>query len=227
MVAPETPYAIKGFCWYQGESNADNPQPYAALQTALIRDWRSQWNQGSLPFLLVQLPGFMDYNYLPSESNWALLREAQGKALSQPNTALVVALDLGEWNDIHPDNKKAVGERLALAAFKTAYREDLVYSGPRFQAATVVGDSIVVSFTHIGSGLITRDGEPPGEFAIAGSDGKFVWAKAKIEQGKVVVWSEEVPAPLYVRYAWADNPVHPNLYNVEGLPASPLSLIHI
>lgn len=221
MVAPETPYAIKGFCWYQGESNADNPQSYAELQTALIRDWRSQWNQGPLPFLLVQLPGFMDYNYLPSESNWALLREAQGKALSQPNTALVVALDLGEWNDIHPDNKKAVGERLALAAFKTAYREDLVYSGPRFQAATVVGDSIVVSFTHIGSGLITRDGEPPGEFAIAGSNGKFVWAKAKIEQGKVVVWSEKVPAPLYIRYAWADNPVHPNLYNAEGLPASP------
>ena len=221
MVAPEIKYAIKGFCWYQGESNAGKPQEYADLQTALIKDWRVKWNQGTLPFLYVQLPGFMEYNYLPSESNWAVLRESQLKALSEPNTAMVVAIDLGEWNDIHPDNKKDVGERLALAALKTTYGEEVVYSGPLYQSASVEGDKIVVSFTHTGSGLMSNDGEELSEFAIAGSDKKFVWAQAKIENGKVVVWSDEVPAPLYVRYAWADNPVNPNLYNAEGLPSSP------
>ncbi|MBO0951951.1 sialate O-acetylesterase [Fibrella forsythiae] len=221
MVAPEVGYALKGFCWYQGESNAGRPQEYTALMPALINDWRARWKQSNLPFLYVQLPGYMDYNYLPSESGWAVLREAQLKALSVPNTAMVVAIDLGEWNDIHPDNKKAVGDRLALAAFKTAYHENLVYSGPQYQSAAVEGNKIVVSFTNEGGGLITNDGEPLGEFAIAGSDKKFVWANARIEGGKVVVWSDDVANPKYVRYAWADNPVNANLYNKEGLPASP------
>ncbi|GAA4410024.1 sialate O-acetylesterase [Nibrella viscosa] len=221
MVAPAIDYAIKGFCWYQGESNAGRPQEYEPLQRALIRDWRRQWKQGDLPFLYVQLPGFMDYNYLPSESSWAVLREAQRNALSVPNTAMVVAIDLGEWNDIHPDNKKDVGERLALAALKLAYHENVVYSGPLYQSATIDGNRIIISFDHVGSGLVTSDGEAPGEFAIAGSDKKFVWAKARIDGGTVVVWSDEVPSPRYVRYAWADNPVNPNLYNKEGLPASP------
>lgn len=221
MVAPEINYAIKGFCWYQGESNAGKPEEYTTLLPALINDWRRLWQQGPLPFLYIQLPGFMDYNYQPSESGWAVLREAQLKALSIPNTAMVVAIDLGEWNDIHPDNKKDVGERLALAAMKTAYKETLVYSGPLYQSAAVEGNKIVVSFTNTGGGLITRDGEEPGEFAIAGPDKKFVWAKARLDGNKVIVWSDEVPNPQYVRYAWADNPVNPNLYNKEGLPASP------
>lgn len=221
MVAPEINYAIKGFCWYQGESNAGKPQEYEALQVALIRDWRQKWQQGNLPFLYVQLPGFMDYTYLPSESNWALMREAQLKALSVPNTAMAVAIDLGEWNDIHPDNKKDVGERLALTALKTAYGENLVSSGPLYQSATVDGNKIVVSFTNTGNGLVTSDGEALGEFAVAGSDKKFVWATARIEGNTVIVQSDEVPNPQYVRYAWADNPVNPNLSNKEGLPASP------
>lgn len=221
MVAPEIQYAIKGFCWYQGESNAGRPQEYQTLQTALINDWRNRWNQGALPFLYVQLPGFMDYNYQPSDSGWALLREAQLNALSTPNTAMVVAIDLGEWNDIHPDNKKSVGERLALAAQKLAYNEKLVSSGPLYQSATVDGNKIVVSFTNVGGGLIANHGEELGDFAIAGSDKKFVWANASIVGNTVVVSSDEVPSPQYVRYAWADNPVHANLYNKEGLPASP------
>ncbi|MEZ0607816.1 sialate O-acetylesterase [Fibrella sp. WM1] len=221
MVAPEIQYAIKGFCWYQGESNAGRPQEYQTLQTALINDWRQRWSQGQLPFLYVQLPGFMDYNYQPSESGWAVLREAQFNALSTPNTAMVVAIDLGEWNDIHPDNKKGVGDRLALAAQKLAYNENLVYSGPLYQSATVDGNKIVIGFTNVGGGLITNDGEELGDFAIAGADKKFVWAKASIVGNTVVVSSDEVPSPQYVRYAWADNPVHPNLYNKEGLPASP------
>ncbi|CAN5521418.1 sialate O-acetylesterase [soil metagenome] len=221
MVAPEINYAIKGFCWYQGESNAGKPQEYEKLQVALINDWRNQWGQGPLPFLYVQLPGFMDYNYQPTESNWAVLREAQLKALSVPNTAMAVAIDLGEWNDIHPDNKKDVGERLALAALKTAYKENLVSSGPLYQSVAIDGNKIVISFTNVGGGLIAKDGDELGEFAIAGADKKFVWARAKIEGNNVVVWSDEIPSPRYVRYAWADNPVNPNLCNKEGLPASP------
>lgn len=221
MVAHAADYAIKGVCWYQGETNAGKPKEYETLLPALISDWRTRLKKPDLPFLYVQLPGFMDYNYLPSESSWAMLREAQLKALSIPNTAMTVAIDLGEWNDIHPDNKKDVGERMALGALKLAYKEDIVYSGPVYQSATVDGDKIIVSFSHTGSGLITKDGEAPADFAIAGSDKKFVRAKARIENSKVVVWSNDVPSPKYVRYAWADNPVNPNLYNQEGLPASP------
>ncbi|PMD99288.1 sialate O-acetylesterase [Siphonobacter sp. BAB-5405] len=221
MVAPILPYAIKGFCWYQGETNAGQSQLYAQLLPALIQDWRRLWQQESLPFLYVQLPGYMDYQYLPAESNWASMREAQLKTLSVPHTAMAVAIDLGEWNDIHPDNKKDVGERLAQTALNLVYHENIVASGPLFQSATIQGNKINLSFTNVGSGLQAIDGEPLGDFAIAGSDKKFVWAQARIEGDKVVVWSDEVPNPQYVRYAWADNPVHANLYNKEGLPASP------
>lgn len=224
MVAPAINYTIKGFCWYQGESNAGKPEEYASLQTAIINDWRNKWNQGTLPFFYVQLPGFMDYNYLPSESNWAVLREAQRKALSVDNTAMVVAIDLGEWNDIHPDNKKTVGDRLAIAAFNKAYGETVVYSGPMAEGLTIEGNKLIIRFTATGSGLITNDGETPAEFAIAGADKKFVWAKARIEGNQVIVWSDQITDPVYVRYAWADNPVNPNLYNKEGLPASPFQL---
>ncbi len=230
MVAPAINYSIKGFLWYQGEANTSRPEEYAKLQPAQIADWRNKWQQGNLPFLYVQLPGFMDYNYLPSESQWAQLRESQLKSLSVSNTGMAVAIDLGEWNDIHPDNKKDVGERLALIASKLAYGENIVYSGPLYQSSVIDGNKITVSFTNTGSGLMTSDDEAPAEFAIAGADKKFVWANAKIDGDKIVVWSDEVPAPLYVRYAWADNPVNPNLYNkevrqdgsvVQGLPASP------
>jgi sialate O-acetylesterase len=228
MIAPLTNYAIKGFLWYQGESNTGRAEEYARLQPAQILDWRNKWKQGELPFLYVQLPGFMDYNYLPSESNWAMLRESQLKSLSVPNTAMAVAIDLGEWNDIHPDNKKDVGERLALAALKLAYNQDVIHSGPTYQSSAINGNKITISFANVGSGLVTNDGEELGEFAIAGADKKFVWAKAKIVRGtpngegdKIVVWNDNISNPINVRYAWADNPVNPNLYNKEGLPASP------
>lgn len=221
MVAPETDYTIKGFCWYQGEANTGKAEEYAKLLPALIHDWRNKWKLGNLPFLYVQLPGYMDYNYLPSESNWAMLRESQLKALSVENTAMAVAIDLGEWNDIHPDNKKNVGERLALAAMKIAYHEDLVHSGPIYQSSMIEGNRIIISFDHTASGLKTNDDEAPSDFAIAGADKKFVWAKARIENNKVVVWNDAINNPMYVRYAWADNPINPNLFNKEGLPASP------
>jgi len=221
MIAPLTNYTIKGILWYQGEANTNRAVEYAKLQPAMIADWRNKWKEGDIPFLYVQLPGFLDMNYFPSESQWAELREAQLKSLSVPKTAMVVTIDLGEWNDIHPDRKKEVGDRLALAAEKIVYVENIVYSGPIYQSAAVDGNKIIISFNNTGSGLITIDGEEPGEFAIAGVDKKFVWAKAKIEGDKVVVWSDEIIDPKYVRYAWADDPVNPNLYNKEGLPTSP------
>jgi sialate O-acetylesterase len=229
MIAPLVKYMSKGFLWYQGESNTRKPEEYAKLLPALIADWRNKWNQPDAPFLYVQLPGFMEMNYLPSESQWALLRESQLKTLSVPNTGMAVAIDLGEWNDIHPDNKKDVGIRLALAAEKIAYSEkDIVYSGPIYQSATIDDNKVIITFNNTGSGLIANDGGELNQFAIAGADKKFMWAKAKIVQGtpsgeedKVVVWNEDILNPKYVRYAWADNPDGANLYNKEGLPASP------
>jgi sialate O-acetylesterase len=221
MIAPYTNYTIKGFCWYQGESNTGRAAEYAKLQAAMVADWRGKWKQGELPFLYVQLPNFMDANYLPSESQWAEFRQAQLQSLSIPNTAMAVAIDLGEWNDLHPDNKKDVGERLALAALKLAYNENIVYSGPIYQSSVIENNKIRISFSHIGGGLVTNDGEELSYFSIAGADKKFVWAKARIEGDKIVVWNDAVTNPLYVRYAWADNPYGANLYNKEGLPASP------
>jgi len=222
MLAPLMNYGVKGFLWYQGESNTGRAAEYAKLQPAMIADWRQKWKSLDAPFLFVQLPGFMEMNYLPVESQWAQFREAQAKSLSVPNTAMAVAIDLGEWNDIHPDRKKEVGERLALAAERLAYGDrNVVYSGPVLQSAMSDGNKIKLSFSSTGSGLTTIDGEEPGEFAIAGADKKFVWAKAKIEGNHIIVWNNEMTNPMYVRYAWADNPVNPNLYNKEGLPASP------
>lgn len=222
MVAPLINYTIKGFLWYQGEANTGRAEEYAKLQPAMIADWRHQWKEGDIPFLYVQLPGFMEMNYLPSESQWAALRESQLKSLSVPNTGMAVAIDLGEWNDIHPDRKKEVGVRLALAAEKITYGEkDIVYSGPVYQSAVTDGNKIIISFSNTGSGLISNDGEELKQFAIAGADKKFVWANAVIEGDKVVVWSDTVTDPMYVRYAWADNPDGANLFNKEGLPASP------
>lgn len=222
MLAPVTHYTIKGILWYQGESNTGNPSQYAQLMPALVNDWRRQWQQGDMPFLCVQLPGFGDIQYMPSESQWAATREAQQKVLALPHTGMAVAIDLGEWNDLHPDRKKEVGERLALLAQQLAYNEQgLVASGPLFRSAAIEGNRIVLSFNYTGSGLTTSDGEPPAAFAIAGADKKFVWAQARIEGDKVVVWSDAVATPRYVRYAWADMPDNPNLCNKEGLPAAP------
>ena len=222
MIAPLLDYKIKGVVWYQGESNAGRPVEYRNLFPALIKDWRKNWKQGDFPFLFVQLPNFMEAKPEPSESNWALLREAQLKTLSLPNTAMVVAIDIGEWNDIHPLNKKDVGKRLALAAQKVAYGDDeVVYSGPLYKSMTVEGNKTILTFTSIGSGLMAKGGEQLKNFAICGTDKKFVWANAKIKNNKVIVWSDKVENPMAVRYAWADNPEGANLYNKEGLPASP------
>ncbi len=222
MIAPMLNYNIRGIAWYQGETNSGNPQLYAKLVPAFLENWRSKFNQGALPFLNVQLPNFMDVQYSPVESRWAETREVQADVLSLPNTALAVTIDLGEWNDIHPDRKKEVGERLALGAQRLVYGDTItITSGPVFKSAAIDGNRIVVSFTNTGKGLTTMDGQELSEFAIAGKDKKFVWAKATIEGDKVVVTSDAVTSPMYVRYAWADNPFNPNLTNSARIPASP------
>ncbi|HNW50524.1 MAG TPA: sialate O-acetylesterase [Prolixibacteraceae bacterium] len=221
MLHPMINYTINGVIWYQGETNAERPNDYSNVLTALINEWRTLWKKKDLPFLCVQLPNFQETKPEPTESNWAILRNEQLKILSVPNTSLIVTLDLGEWNDIHPLRKKEVGERLALAAENKVYGEkNVLCSGPVYQKMKKDGNRIVLSFTHCGSGLLSKNGELK-EFAIAGADKKYVWAKAKIEGNNVVVWNENVPTPVSVRYAWADNPKGANLYNKEGLPASP------
>ncbi|MFN8257112.1 MAG: sialate O-acetylesterase [Bacteroidales bacterium] len=222
MISPLLNYAIKGVAWYQGESNAERPMEYRKLLPALVNDWRNKWKQGNFPFLVVQLPNFMESKNQPSESNWALMRESQQKVLDLPATGLVVTYDLGEWNDIHPLNKKDVGIRLALAAQNKAYGESaVVFSGPVYKSMKRKGNKIILSFTNMGSGLKAKFEKDLKHFAIAGSDRKFIWARAKIENNQVIVWHENIKIPVAVRYAWADNPEVANLYNKEGLPASP------
>ena len=222
MIAPLLNYRIKGVIWYQGESNANRPAEYTLLLPTLIRDWREHWEEGDFPFRFVQLPNFMQTKGEPSESNWALLREAQLKTLTVPNTAMAVTIDIGEWNDIHPLNKKDVGERLALAAEHVAYGDTgIICCGPLYSAMTIDSSRIELAFTHVGGGLLAKGGTDIKGFAIAGTDRKFVWAHARIENNRVIVWSEQVQHPAAARYAWADNPAGANLYNREGLPASP------
>lgn len=223
MIAPFISYALKGIIWYQGESNVGKPEVYERLLPALATDWRAQFKQPDLPFLYVQLPGFQDRTFVPTESAMAVLREGQLKSLSIPKSGMVVTLDLGEWNDIHPLSKKPIGERLALAARKIAYGEAIVTSGPIFESSQVEGKQIRIRFRETGGGLAINqtDEDELMYFAIAGKDKKFVWAKAKIEGNSVLVWSDEISEPMYVRYAWADNPDGANLINKEGLPASP------
>ncbi|MFO7659098.1 MAG: sialate O-acetylesterase [Bacteroidales bacterium] len=222
MIAPLLKTSIKGVIWYQGESNAERPAEYEKLFTALIKDWREAWQTGDFPFLYVQLPNFMEPKDQPSESNWALLREAQSKALLLKNTAMAVTIDVGEWNDIHPLRKKDVGDRLALVAGKIGYGdEETVFSGPVFKSMDVKNEKIILSFENTGSRLIIRKGGELRYFAIAGPDKKFVWANAIIKNNRVEVWNRGIKNPVAVRYAWADNPEGANLYNKEGLPASP------
>jgi sialate O-acetylesterase len=223
MIAPLIGYTIKGAAWYQGETNVGRGAEYQRLLPSMISDWRSRWGQGDFPFLIVQLANYKAIKTEPGESIWAELRESQ-ELISQkvPQAGLAVAIDIGEAGDVHPLDKKTVGQRLALAARKIAYGEKgLVFSGPVFQSMKTDKNRIILSFSNTGGGLVVKNGEELKQFAVAGADKKFVWAKARIEGDKVIVWSDGVSEPVAVRYAWADNPDGANLYNREGLPASP------
>jgi sialate O-acetylesterase len=219
MIAPLVPYGIQGAIWYQGESNAGRAYQYRELFPAMIENWRDDWGVGQFSFLFVQLANFMKTKPEPDESSWAELREAQLMTLAVPKTGMAVIIDIGDANDIHPKNKQDVGKRLALWALAQQYGKKLVYSGPIYKSMKIDGSKVILSFDHVGGGLVAKGEEQLKGFAIAGADRKFVWADAKIQGDTVVVSSDKVPEPAAVRYAWADNPVC-NLYNKEDLPAS-------
>ena len=221
MIYPIRNYQVRGTIWYQGESNAGNTSRYAELVSSLITNWRELWNMPEMPFLLMQLPNFMQKHDKPTDSGWARIREAQLQAFKTiPNTALAVTYDVGEWNDIHPLNKKDMAKRLFLGARKVVYGEKLVYAGPVYKDMKVEGNKIIITFTETGRGLMAKGGILK-HFAIAGEDRQFVWADAVIRGNKVIVSSKDVKQPVAVRYAWSDNPEDANLCNKEGLLASP------
>lgn len=226
MIAPIVHYGIKGVIWYQGESNANNLSDatmYKQLFPLMIKDWRNNWQQGDFPFLFVQIANFHPSAVTPSEGLWPWVREGQLNALSLPKTGMTVITDLGEGNNIHPKNKLDVALRLSLTAQRVAYGENLVFSGPILKSMKKDGNTIKLTFSNTGSGLATgitqQDTDLKG-FGIAGTDQQFVWAKAIIKGNEVIVSADGVTDPLAVRYNWADNPPG-NLYNKEGLPASP------
>ncbi len=220
MIAPFTSFPVRGFVWYQGEGNTGAASQHDVLFPALIESWRKRWGDARLPFYFVQLASFRAREAQPSESGWARLRESQLKTLALHDTGMAVAIDIGDAMNVHPRNKQAVGKRLARWARRDCYGDqDLEVSGPLYASSTVEGDRVRLKFTHIGGGMKAKGGELKG-FAIAAADKKFVWAKASLDGDSVVVWNDEVKSPLFVRYAWADNP-ECTLYNDADLPASP------
>jgi len=233
MIRPLIPFAIRGALWYQGESNGGEGVSYYHKKQALIGGWRQLWKQGDFPFYFVQLANFRTSPDDPKGGDgWARLREAQLDTLKVPNTGMAVIIDIGEANDIHPKNKQDVGRRLALWALAKDYGKDLVYSGPLYKGMKIEGDKIRITFDHVGGGLMVgkKEGRGPAEevtggelkwFAIADADQNWHWAKAVIDGDTVVVSCDEVKSPVAVRYAFAMNPAGCNLYNKEGLPASP------
>ena len=226
MIEPLVPYAIRGAIWYQGERNAKTVKDailYRNLLSTMIANWRDVWGKGAFPFYFVQLPNYKQPQTQPVEDTaWAFIREIfMEVSKTVPNTGMVITIDIGEKDNIHPTNKQDVGKRLALMALSKTYGKDVIASGPVYKSMHTDGREIIVRFEHVGSGLIAKDGESLKTFAIAGKDRKFVWADARIVGDSVGVMSDEIDEPVALRYAWADNPEGCNLYNKEGLPASP------
>jgi sialate O-acetylesterase len=221
-ICPLLPYAITGAIWYQGESNASEASRYARMLPAMIGDWRRAWGQGDFPFLQVQLANFRQVETEPRRSEWAELRDAQvSTARCTPATAFAIAIDVGDALDIHPHDKRSVGERLARIALADTYGQQIVSSGPIFSQATVeTGGRMRCRFVN-GAGLRTRDGKAVSYLAIAGANRQFMWAHSEIDGDTLLVWHPDVLRPSAVRYAWADNPAGCNLVNAEDLPASP------
>lgn len=221
MIHPLINYKIKGAIWYQGESNTGKPKEYGDLLSTMIQDWRAKWKEPDFPFYIVQLANFMERKSQPVESNWAELRNQQLKvSQTVPNSGLAVTIDVGEWNDIHPLDKKTVGDRLALQALKYVYHQNIVADGPLYESSKAEGNRIIIRFKE-GTDDLYPVSELKG-FAVKGKDGKWKWAKTKINGNTVEVWNDETETPVAVRYNWADNP-DGNLKNRSGLPASPFT----
>jgi sialate O-acetylesterase len=230
MIHPLLPSPIRGVIWYQGESNAGDQQAraYRDQFRSLITSWRAAWQPSgsarTFPFLWVQLPNYGRPDSVPTATGggWAVQRESMAAALALPNTGQAITIDVGGATQLHPTNKQDPGHRLALVARRVAYGERVVASGPTYRAHTVRGDSVIVSFDHADGGLTTTAGDGSvGAFAVAGADRRWVWARARVEGDHVVVWSDQVRAPVAVRYAWSNSPVSANLYNGARLPAAP------
>ncbi|HEX2854370.1 MAG TPA: sialate O-acetylesterase [Opitutaceae bacterium] len=217
MIAPLQPCAMRGFLWYQGESNVAHADEYGELFVNLIRTWRTSWRQNDLPFFFVQLPNYADAD--ANGTSWALMREAQAKALALPSTGMAVTIDIGESDNLHPTDKQEVGRRLALIALSKIYDIPTDWSGPQFTSTTREGGTMRVKFQHATTGLIARDGEVQS-LEIAGADKVFHPAISRIEGDILIVSSPQVPEPVAVRYAWKNAP-KVNLFNRAGLPAVP------
>ena len=216
MIAPLLPFGVKGALWYQGEANAGAARQYQTLLPTLIKDWRTRFGVGDFPFLIVQLAGWQ-----PGGDSWAELREAQMMtAQNVPNAGIVTAIDIGDKTDIHPKNKQEVGRRLALVAEGKVYGRKIEYSGPVYKAMKVEGGAVRLTFDHLGGGLVAQDGKPLAGFTVAGADGKFVPADARIDGDAVLVSSPGVPQPAAARYDWTGYP-ETTLFNKAGLPAFP------
>jgi len=226
MIHPLVPFAIRGVAWYQGEANSARARAYRALLPMLINDWRRAWGgvDGELPFGVVQLPSYSNPPRVPpGGANWPQLREAQLMTAQQlPGVGLIVTFDTGGGVNLHPPDKKPVGERLARWALGAVYGRDVVWSGPVLREMKVEDGKVVLTFDHAGSGLATLDGKPVRGFAIAGADGKFRWAVTEMtDDGRIILSDYLVREPVAVRYGWNDDPHWANLTNREGLPASP------
>lgn len=220
MIAPLAPYAMQGVVWYQGEDNANRAHQYQQLLPLLIRDWRQQWQQ-KLHFCIAELANYTPVLQQPAQSKWAELREAQQlTAHNDKHCSIATLIDIGTADDIHPRNKQATGQRLALAALAKVYKNKCEYTGPTLRHYRIKGNTIVLTFDHCRGGLTTSDNEPVRGFAIAGADQQFYWASAEIQGNKIILHSDQVQHPVAVRYAWADNP-DCNLCSREKLPAPP------
>jgi sialate O-acetylesterase len=220
MIAPVAPLAISGALWYQGEANAGRAAQYRKLLPAMIAGWWKTFGQGDFPFYIVSLAAFMPHKDIPGDDAWAELREAQAlTARDVANCGLALAIDVGNANDIHPVDKKEVGDRLALCALAHHYGRRVPCSGPTFDHAEEMPGALKLHFKNTDGGLVVQGG-PLGEFAIAGEDDKWFWADAKIKGDAVIVSSPNVAQPKAARYAWQSNP-KATLYNGAGLPAVP------
>jgi sialate O-acetylesterase len=219
MIAPAVNFSIKGVIWYQGETNSkrDRAYLYHRVFSTLIEDWRQHWAQGNFPFLFTQISSFKS----DETEDWSTVRDAQRRTLSLLNTAMAVTIDIGDPDNVHPRDKQTVGSRLALAARVLAYRENVEYSGPLFRQAATDAGSIQAWFDHVDGGLVSRGG-PPKDFEVAGADRRFVPGSAHIQGASIVVTSPDVKNPKYVRYGWQNAP-DVNLFNADGLPASPFT----
>jgi sialate O-acetylesterase len=220
MLKPIAPLAIAGALWYQGEQNSERGYHYRKVLPAMIADWRRLFAQGDVPFYIVSLPAFKHRSATPVDDAWAETRESQAlTAASVPNSCLAVTIDTGDADNIHPQDKLPVGERLARCALATYYGQHVIYSGPTLASVERLPGAIRLHFAHTEGGLIVK-GAKLEEFSIAGEDRKWVWADARIEGDTIVVSSPSVPNPQEVRYAWQSNPAA-TLFNGAGLPAAP------